>query len=542
MREFAAVVGAFAGLAALLTWPLAIRLGTHGYKLHTAGDAQYSVWNIAWVAHALLTDPLNTFNANIFHPNRGTLVYSEANLAAGLLGAPVYWLTGNAFATHNVVVLTTFVLSGTATYYLIRYLVHDWRPAAVGGITFAFCPYAFGHLPHIQLLMTAGIPASLLAFHRLVDQPTIARGVLLGLAMGGQALACAYYAIFVALIIGFVVLLAAFQRARVRDAAYWKAIAAAATMSIVIVVPLFLEYWSLQRDTGFGRTLDESRAFSATWASYRTAAAYAASWFTPPASEWKDTLFPGFIATGFGLAGIWFSWRSGGRIRQDVILYSAIGALALWLSFGPEGGLYALLYRLPGFSFLRAPSRFGVIVTLSLSVLASMGVAEVLRRRAAAPLLVAGLLALAVAERAAFIPITPVPTVEPAYYALAEAPYGAVLDLPPLSENKDYRTARTRFMIGSTVHWKPIVSAYSDHTPADFIEKLPVLASFPTRESLRLLHDDRVRYVVVHLEEYRRNPSALVRLEAGLKEFAPFLRDIFRDNRNVVYEIVGTPP
>ena len=541
MREFAAVVGAFAGLAALLTWPLAIRLGTHGYKLHTTGDAQYSVWNIAWVAHALLTDPLNTFNANIFYPHRGTLVYSEANLAAGVLGAPVYWLTGNAFATHNFVVLASFVLSGTATYYLIRYLVQDWRAAALGGITFAFSPYAFGHLPHIQLLMTAGIPASLLAFHRLVDRPTAGRGVLLGLAMGAQALACAYYAIFVALIIGFATLLLAFQQGRFRLFAYWKAIGVAAAISIAIVGPLFLEYWSLQRDTGFERTVDESRAFSATWASYRTAGAYAARWFTPSAEEGKDTLFPGFIALGLGIAGVLLGWRSGGRIRQYVILYSAIGALALWLSFGPEGGLYALLHPLPGFSFLRAPSRFGVIVMLSLSVFASIALADILRQRRA-PLLVAGLLAFAVAERAAWIPITPVPRIEPAYYALAKVPDGAVLDVPPLSETKIYRTARTRFMIGSTVHWKPIVSAYSDHTPADFIEKLPVLAAFPTQESLRLLRDDRVRYVVVHLEEYRRNPGAMERLEAGLKEHASFLKQIFSDEQNAVYELVGTLP
>jgi hypothetical protein len=452
MREFAAVVGAFGGLAALLTWPLAIRLGTHGYKLHTTGDAQYSVWNVAWVAHALLTDPLNTFNANIFHPHRGTLVYSEANLAAGVLGAPIYWLTGNPFATHNFVVLASFVLSGTATYYLIRYLVRDWRAAALGGITFAFSPYAFGHLPHIQLLMTAGIPASLLAFHRLVDRPTARRGAVLGLAMGGQALACAYYAIFVALIIGFATLLLAFQHGRFRLLAYWTAIGSAAAVSTAIVGPLFLEYWSLQRDTGFGRTLDESRAFSATWASYRTAAAYAASWFTPSATESKDTLFPGFIALGLGIPGVILGWRSGGRIRQYVILYSAIGALALWLSFGPEGGLYALLHPLPGFSFLRAPSRFGVIVILSLGVFTSIAVAELLPQRRA-PLIVAGLLTFAVAERAAYIPITPAPVIPPAYYALAKAPDGAVLDVPPLSENKTYRTDRTRFMIGSTAHW-----------------------------------------------------------------------------------------
>jgi hypothetical protein len=181
-----------AGLAALtvtLTYPLAFRLTTHGYRLHVLGDQQYSVWNVAWVAHALVTDPLNVLNANIFYPHPRTLLYSEANLATGALGVPVYWLTRNAFATHNFVVLLSFVLSGLGTYYLVGYLTRDRRAAALSAIAFAFCPYVFGHLPHIQLLMTAGIPFSLLAFHRMADAPTPGRGA----AMGVQGLACAYY-------------------------------------------------------------------------------------------------------------------------------------------------------------------------------------------------------------------------------------------------------------------------------------------------------------------------------------------------------------
>src|SRR3954447_25273629 len=54
------------------------------------GDGQFSIWSVAWVAHALTTDPSNVWNANIFYPNRMTLAYSEANLLAGLLAAPAY--------------------------------------------------------------------------------------------------------------------------------------------------------------------------------------------------------------------------------------------------------------------------------------------------------------------------------------------------------------------------------------------------------------------------------------------------------------------
>ena len=37
----------------------------------------------------------------------------------------------------------------------------------MSAIGFAFCPFVFAHTAHIQLLMTAGLPFTLLAFHRL---------------------------------------------------------------------------------------------------------------------------------------------------------------------------------------------------------------------------------------------------------------------------------------------------------------------------------------------------------------------------------------
>ena len=52
--------------------------------------------------------------------------------------------------------------------------------AAIAAIGFAFCPFVFAHTAHIQLLMTAGLPFSLLAFHRAADRPTVGRGAALG--------------------------------------------------------------------------------------------------------------------------------------------------------------------------------------------------------------------------------------------------------------------------------------------------------------------------------------------------------------------------
>src|ERR1700740_701142 len=119
LREFVLVLLGFAALTALFTYPLSFHLGSLAYRIDN-GDGQFSVWNVAWVARALVLDPLHVFDANIFYPHRLTLAYSESNLGAGALAVPIYWTTRNPVAAHNFVLLVSFVLSGAAMYYLVR--------------------------------------------------------------------------------------------------------------------------------------------------------------------------------------------------------------------------------------------------------------------------------------------------------------------------------------------------------------------------------------------------------------------------------------
>jgi len=129
-REATIVLLGFAALAVLFTFPLTLHLGSVG-RIDN-GDGQFSIWNVAWVARALVLDPVHVLDANIFYPHRGTLTYSETNLGAGALAVPIYWTTGNAYAAHNVVLLLSFVLGGSIlTFVLSPLLVVALALAAV---------------------------------------------------------------------------------------------------------------------------------------------------------------------------------------------------------------------------------------------------------------------------------------------------------------------------------------------------------------------------------------------------------------------------
>ncbi|MGH9410398.1 MAG: hypothetical protein ACRD1V_13195, partial [Vicinamibacterales bacterium] len=121
--------------------------------------------------------------------------------------------------------------------------------------------------------------------------------------------------------------------------------------------------------------------------SYIVSSAHAHAWLLAIAKHlgrWEEPLFPGIIAILFGLAGVVMLLQRTGaarpQARERVVVYGGAGLLAFWASFGPHAGLYKWLSFLPIFVFLRAPSRFGLVVVLALAVFASFAIRALLAR------------------------------------------------------------------------------------------------------------------------------------------------------------------
>lgn len=519
-----------------------------------------SIWNVAWVAHALTTAPDRLFHANIFYPHRYTLAFSEANIGAGALAVPAWWLTANPYLAHNVVVLIAFTLSSAGMYFLVHYLTGRAGPAAIAGLTFAYCPYIFARTAHIQLLMTAGLPFSLLAFHRLADAPSAGRGIALGLVLAGQALSCAYYGIFAALLMGLGVVVFAPQRWR--NPRYWAGTAIAAAVAIGVVLPFFMPYLRLQRESGFQRTLEEASMYSANWQAYLASGAWAHRWSLRYLEGFSEVLFPGLVATTLGFRGAAlalpaslmnrFVGHRSNTNRAVPRFYILAGLIAAWISFGPSAGLFAWLYRtVPVFSFLQAPARFGLLISLSLSVLAGLALAYWVdrlergdtrssrsgRRRGA--VICVGLFFVAGAElTTAPLNLADAPALPAVYRTLATLPRAPVVELPFFYRRSDF-PRHALYMLNSTSHWFPLVNGYSDHIPADFRQMVIPVSSFPTRESFRILRARRTRYAIFHLDFYDR-PSR-ERLMHRIEQYAPFLRLLARDGDVWLYEIIDWP-
>jgi len=542
-REAALVVTLALVTTAALTYPLAFRLG-HGGRVDS-WDGLFSIWNIAWVARTVVAEPSSLFHANIFHPHTYTLAFSEANLVAGVLAAPAYWLTGNIYAAHNSAVLISFVLAFVGAYLLIRHLTGSLAAALVTAVLFTFCPFIFARSAHIQLLMTAGLPFSMLGFHRLVEQPGIRRGAELGLLLTITALACGYYGLFAGLMVGVGILFYATTERLWRSVEFWSGIGTAVVVGGLVTGVFFLPYMAIGEIHGsIARTLDEARVYSADTGAWLASPARAHGWLLARLDGWSEVLFPGFLLTALSAGGLAMALRptfpseSRGAptraIRHAAWLYTIIGVLAAWASFGPNAGFYTLLFEtIPGFGMLRAPARLGIVVSLCLAVAAGVAVTRLTAGRhghwIAAALVLVGLAELAPVA----YPHYEAPRFPGAYRILSKLEPGPVAEFPYYSNRWDF-PRHSYYLVGSTSHWLPLVNGYSDLIPQDFRAEVDELARFPTNAGLSLLAARDTRYVVFHRELY--DDASWRELELRIAGFSQLL-PIFWDDDAWLYAI-----
>jgi hypothetical protein len=541
-KERVIVLFVACALAVALTWPVVAHFASAG-RLDT-GDGRYSIWNVAWVARALTTNPSALFQANIFHPHENALAFSEANLVAGLIAVPVWLLTTNALAASNWTILCSFALSFLTTYLLVRRLTGSVAGAALAAFHFAYSPFVFAHIPHVQLLMTFPLPLVLLALHGFVEAPGVRRALALGAALALQALASGYYGFFAGLVTALGILWFGVAFGHWRQARYWALSATAAIVAIAIVAPFFLPYIGVRED-GFTRTIEEARLHSVRWRAYLASPILVHRWMLPLIGSWREVLFPGFLPIIFTIVAV---ARSVGPRPESVPMrgrvlgfYLVVAAMGFWASLGPDAGLYRAMYEVvPFFEMLRAPARFGLLVTFALAVLAGVGFASIERVLGGRKrkVVVATILSLAVARSTVGgLALTEAPPVPLAYKRLKDLPSAPVFEFPYYNSRND-RHRNTEYMVWSTLHWKPLINGYSDHTPAGALQDMVRLAGFPDAQSRQVLRARGARYVLVHWyavenEDERRDLEAAIRHEPSLRRVV--------DGDISLYEVISSP-
>lgn len=475
-------------LTLLITYPVPLRLASH-----IAGgrpfDAMQYTWSFWWANKAAFGLHANPAHVTWIHHPEG--VYFPF-----LLAIPYIYLVGLPLATvipapavYNLELLSTFVLSGLAAYFLCLELTRERRAAFIGGAIYAFFPSriahaAAGHLPHVT---TYWFPLYALFLMRTVRRPTRRHAILCGLSLGVGLLVHVMHIPYLLVPLTLVYLCYEFAvlRRQWPDRRTAGALALAFLVGAAIALPWFapLMVSTLRGETAYMRSGGDV-AFSADLLAFVAPSPYNpvlqrlglvpafAKNVIPHSLVLYESLgYLGVVPLALGL------WGSVKRLREGgswAIL--ALGAAIL--SLGPllhlNGALVTLTIskyqthfplphiltdRIPVMQWGRTPNRLNATVALALAVLAAYGLAELLKRvpkrEAWAVTLLLGVLIMV-----EFIPLWPFPTIPtsaPAYLtqmAQADSHHG-VLNLP-----MTHRYVNHRALFYQTLHHHPIVGGY----------------------------------------------------------------------------------
>lgn len=488
--EVAVSVAGYAALLVVMSWPLArdlVHTGPMGNP-----DGRLNAWILAWAGTTLFTDPARVFQAPAFHPLPDALAFSENMLLPAALVAPLQPLGGPVLG-YNVALLGSLLLSGLGVQLLVRRASGDRLAAFVAGAFFAAGPHRWTRLSHLHAQLTVFLPFALLALDRFWERRSLRRALVVGLALALQGLASIYLGVITAATLAVAVLVAVAGGLRPREMAR---LCAGFVLAAIVLWPATRPYLRMRELQGIEFGIETVAVYAASLPSY--AAAGTAVWgpltrrMIDPALI-RDTLFPGVAILALGIAGLAAAPR---RFRAVAV---AASAAAVVLSLGPETGIYRFLHEhLVLLRGVRALSRFALVPTLALAVLAGLALAG--RRR----LVVAVALGLVLFE-SHNLPLTLAREDGPAPAArwLAGKP-GAVVHLP-LAVND------TRVMLDGLVHRRPLVNGDSGFIPRPFDRAMELLDGPLGEEGRRLLRAVGVRHVV--------GPASAV---SGLPEVAAF--------------------
>ncbi|MGZ4415484.1 MAG: hypothetical protein ACXVRZ_14080, partial [Gaiellaceae bacterium] len=518
-RGYALPILVSAVLAIAMTWPLSLHLGSEAQRVEAWGDPLYLTWQVAWMGHALLHNPLHLFETNFYFPLKNNLVFTDVLFGyapAGLLGTTS---PHAALVVHNLIVIFTFALAFVGAFLLARELGAGAWGSVAAGAAFAYAPWKLSQVGHLQIISSGGIPLSLYFLvrgYRRDSSRLIVTGWLvaawqmtLGFNLGLQL---AYLLLLLGAEVAFLWVRQGRPRPS-RSVLRGSAIGIAAFVAVTALVAA--PYWRVQHDYPEATMPASAVAyFSPPPRAFLAAPSSDLVWgdatsHTRSTLRWavEQTLFPGvtvLLLALLGLASTSYSRPLRLGLAAGTVLCVAL-SLGLPSATHPNRGFtpFRLLRDIaPGWKGVRTPGRINNLTSLGLALLAAAGVALVVRllrrtkARGAAPLVPAVLVAAILVEGFGPLPHPHVPA-RPAAELASPAPQLHLPTIVGLDGIYAY------WGIGSFPRMANAASSFDPRVVSDIrdISKL-----FPNPESVQFFRRIGIRSVVLHRDLARGTP------------------------------------
>ena len=125
------------------------------------GDPVRTAWQVAWVGHAMLHDPLHLFDSNAFYPHPLSLAFSDSLLGYGPAGVLRLGHRRGARPLQPAVPVRLVAVLRRRLPARPRARPRASSAAAAAGAAFAYAPYRVTEAGHLHVISSGGIPLAL---------------------------------------------------------------------------------------------------------------------------------------------------------------------------------------------------------------------------------------------------------------------------------------------------------------------------------------------------------------------------------------------
>lgn len=515
--------------AIYITYPLIFNLGSLSTGLQ---DELLIAWIQNWVVHALTTNPLALFDANIYYPYHNSLAFSDSHIISSLLSIIPKGLIGEPIVTQNFTLITSLTLLGFSVYILSCSLVKSFLPSLLTGFLVIFSPAVLDKYVHTQILAIYFVPFAILFIFRFLKDfnylylyASLACFVLQTL----NSFLPGYFILFSYLIIFSVFY---FLNRKKALKVISKKILISFIISIIFLLPFITPYYFVSSEFHYTRdirdaidlALQPEDLFTANnFTRLQNILALITRRDSFSSSVSFKTGYLGGVFTVTAIITVFYFLKRIRKIKYEYLSLFIIAFLGLVLSLGPALHFnrstihypfpiplpYALFYYiLPGFQGFRNSARFEMLFLICIAVLIAVFLNQLFKTSHWRKIIYFLLLIGVVIEYPFPMHFVEVPQKKdfPKVYSYIDTlPMNMkIVEMPifnwSMAPYKNQELLREYY---STTHYRKMVNGGSGFSPQPWQEMVTyILKNFPSTISIDTLRTIGVTHIILHKSEY----------------------------------------
>jgi hypothetical protein len=524
-------------ITAIMTYPLVLNLSS---KIAGQWDGWFYVWDLWWWKYSVLILHSSPYYTNyIFYPIGTNFAYAGGGVITELIGIPLQNIF-NVIATYNILILFSYVASAFGMYLLVRYLTGNGSAAFISGLIFSFSQYRFRMTEYgeLTLISTQWMPLYILFLIKIFRHRKKSDAIFAGIFFSLNALSSWYYAIYAII---FTILFTGYEMANTKNSniffdkdLFGKLTIMIFSSSLILIpflYPMFTDYNKeriMDVSVSIGNSADIFGYF-VTGISPITNTGHPIFKIIPDLSLHITDILKkmgegygseAYIYSFLGYSVLLLTFYTIIKIRLQDIKFWIISASSFFiLSLGPVLHIFGkteffgtrillpgyLLTQIPILSMLAKPSRFTIMLVISIAIICGYGLKDIFSRKRYTKIIFSTFSVIFLFEML-LIPFFLNSTIIPkAYNDIAnEKGNFAIVEVPYTSDFYQYY---------QTFHNKKLIWGYMARPPAkvqEFIKNNSVLSKLNNphndnmksvdeiRKDIESLKRNNIRYIIIH--------------------------------------------